>query len=276
MASLAPTAPGIYCIQSKDGRRYVGSAVSIKKRWKEHRRQLESGNHHSRFMQRAWMKHGEHYFEFKVLVLCDRGNLLFFEQRFLDAWSPEYNTAPVAGSQLGYRHSDESRKRMSAARRKNFSPMKGRKHTPEALAKISANRKGKGGGERPPEWRAAIGRAHKGRVISQGQRAKISETLKGHKQSPEQIAKRAAKLRGRKMPAGFAESASLRMRGVKLTPAHCESIGKSKAKLTDEQVRNIRALRSEGVARKDLAIQFEIDAASITHIVNLRSYKWVI
>jgi len=110
-------------------------------------------------MQRAWQKHGETAFEFKVLAICSRDNLLFYEQRFLDAWSPEYNTAPVAGSQLGYRHSTDSRRRMSAARRKDFSPMKGRKHTPEALAKISANRKGKGGGPRTPERLAKIAAA---------------------------------------------------------------------------------------------------------------------
>lgn len=268
---------GVYAITSGDGRRYIGSAVDLKKRWREHWRGLEEGRHHSRFMQRAWRKRGRRDFQFTVILLCDRENLLEYEQACLDAFKPEYNTVSVAGSQLGYRHTHETRRKLSESRRRNPSSwMKGKKHSPESLEKMSAGRKGKGGGLRSPEWREAIGRAHKGRVISQGQRAKISETLKGHKQSPEQIAKRVEKLRGRKMPAGFAEAAALRMRGVKLPPTHCESIGKSKAKLTDDQVRRIRVLRAEGFSRKDLAIQFDIDAASITHIVNLRSYKWVI
>src|SRR5690606_16572171 len=228
---------GVYLIRSSDGRQYIGSAVNIGKKWRNHWRDLEGGKHHNRFMQRAWRKRGRRDFQFSVLLFCDRENLLQYEQACIDAYRPEYNAAPVAGSQLGYRHTPESRARMSASRRKDFSPMKGRKHTAEARAKISANRKGKGCGKRPPEWWAAIGRAHKGRVISQEQRAKISEALKGHKQSPQQIAKRVAKLRGRKMPAGFAEAASVRMRGVKLPPTHCESIGKSKAKLSDADVR---------------------------------------
>jgi group I intron endonuclease len=172
-------ASGVYSIASNDGRRYIGSAVNIDKRWREHRRGLDQGKHHSRFMQRAWDKHGPEAFTFSVLLLCDRENVLFYEQRCLDAYAPEYNTAPIAGSQLGYRHSQESRAKMSAARPKDFSPMKGRKHTPEALAKISASRKGKGCGPRTPERLAKIGAAQRGRPKSAEHRAKIAATLTG-------------------------------------------------------------------------------------------------
>lgn len=171
---------GIYEIRHKaSGRRYVGSAVSIRKRWGDHKRGLGSGRHHSRFLQRAWDKHGEEGFEFKALIFCDRADLLMYEQRFLDAWRPEYNTAPTAGSQMGYRHSDETKKRMSESRPKDFSPMTGKRHTEETKAKISESRKGKGGGVMSAERRAKIGAAHKGRVIGPEMRAKISATLTG-------------------------------------------------------------------------------------------------
>lgn len=172
-------AAGVYAITSQDGRRYIGSAVNIEKRWKEHRRGLSAGTHHSRFLQRAWNKRGPGAFAFSVLLLCDRGNVLFYEQRCLDAFAPEYNTAPTAGSQLGYRHSAESRARMSASRPRDFSPMKGRNHTAEARARISANRKGKGGGPRTPERLAKISAALKGRVITDEQRHRIAATLRG-------------------------------------------------------------------------------------------------
>ena len=150
---------GVYLIRSSDGRQYIGSAVNIGKRWRNHWRDLEGGKHHNRFMQRAWRKRGRRDFQFSVLLFCDRENLLQYEQACIDAYRPEYNAAPVAGSQLGYRHTKETRARMSASRRKDFSPMKGRKHTAEARAKMSANRKGKGGGPRTPERLAKIAAA---------------------------------------------------------------------------------------------------------------------
>lgn len=137
---------GVYLIENlANGRRYVGSANSLKKRFREHRRQLSEGRHHSRFLQRAWNKYGPLFFRFRVVAYCSRDDLLFYEQRLIDGLNPDYNTAPTAGSMAGYKHTDETRRKMSAARRRNpSSPRKGMKHTPETLKKISESRKGKG------------------------------------------------------------------------------------------------------------------------------------
>lgn|GEM_PF-1070752 len=155
---------GIYQITNiKNGRRYVGSAVNISKRWREHLRQLEAGNHHSRFMQRCWDKHGGECFVFRVLICCSVESLLWYEQRALDALRPEYNSAPKAGSKLGYKHSAESRKKMSASRPKDFSPMTGKSHSEETKRRIS---KAKTGVKQCPEAvarRAASLRALNGR-----------------------------------------------------------------------------------------------------------------
>lgn len=171
---------GVYCIENKvNGRSYVGSAVDIAKRWKEHLRQLREGRHHSRFMQRCWDKYGEAAFSFRILLFCAREHVLMYEQILLDAWKPEYNTSPTAGSQLGYRHSEESRARMSEARRKDFSPMTGKSHTEETKRRISESRKGKGGGPRSPDRLAKISKALKGRVVTKEMRERISKTLTG-------------------------------------------------------------------------------------------------
>lgn len=175
-------ASGLYeIVHVCSGRRYIGSAVNIDKRWREHVRQLSTGKHHSKFMQRVWNKDGKDSFRFSVLIWCARADLLFYEQLCLDSFKPEFNSAPVAGSQLGYRHSDETRRRMSQSRPKDFSPMTGKTHTAETRARISASRKGKGGGPRSPERLAKIGAAHKGRPKSAEHRAKIAATLKGTK-----------------------------------------------------------------------------------------------
>jgi len=172
---------GVYLIENvANGRRYVGSASSLKKRFREHRRQLDTGKHHSRFLQRAWNKYGPLFFRFTVVAYCSRDDLLFYEQRLIDGLKPDYNTCPIAGSRLGSKHSDETREKLRAARARNgFSPMKGRKHTPESLAKISANRKGKSSGPMTQERRDKIGAAHKGRIVTKEQREKISRTLTG-------------------------------------------------------------------------------------------------
>lgn len=73
-----------------------------------------------------------------------------YEQAYFDAMSPEYNCAPKAGSQLGFKMPATARAKMSEAakRTRNFT---GRSHSAESRAKISANRKGKGGGPRTDE-----------------------------------------------------------------------------------------------------------------------------
>lgn len=267
---------GIYIIECKEsGKRYVGSAVSIKKRWREHRRQLEAGKHHSAYLLRAWAKRGAESFRFSIAVICARTDLLFYEQALIDALKPEYNSAPIAGSMLGFKHSPESRSKMRASRPKGFSPMKGLRHSDTAKQKISAGRKGKGGGARPPEWIASLCAAQKGRTVSPEHRAKIAATLTGHKQTPEQIEKRAQKLRGRKMPAGFAQAQSERRMGMKFSEEHCVSIGRSKAKLTDNDVVEIRAGLLAGEKQKDLAQKFGVDQSVISTIKTRTAYAWV-
>lgn len=274
MATVHPS--GIYEIRNVvNGKRYVGSAVDFGNRWRQHAQSLNRGDHHSRALQRAWDRYSPRAFQFNKLLVCAKEDLILYEQTLMDALDPEYNCAPKAGSQLGFKHPPESRAKMSASRRKDFSPMKGKTHSDAVKAKISESRKGKGGGPRTPERLAKISAALKGRTVSPEMRARISATLKGHKQSAEQIEKRMQKIRGRKMPPGFAEKASARMTGVKLSEEHSMNIGRSKAKLTDEQVREIRLRRAAGESRKSLAEEFQVDAASITNLVARTSYAWV-
>lgn len=266
---------GIYEIRNLvNGKRYVGSAVDFGNRWRQHAQSLQRGDHHSRALQRAWAKYTPGAFQFNRLMVCSKENLIMYEQIYMDALKPEYNCAPRAGSQLGFKMPEEAKAKMSAAaaRTRNFT---GHTHSQESRDKISASRKGKGGGPMSEERKQKIRAAQKGKVITPEQRAKISATLMGHKQSAEQIEKRMQKLRGRKMPPGFAEATSKRMVGVKLSAEHSTNIGRSKAKLSDAQVREIRLRRAAGESRKSLAEEFMIDAASITNLVARISYAWV-
>lgn len=135
---------GIYAITNKvNGHKYIGSACSLRAREGQHFRSLARGRHHSVYLQRAFDKYGSDAFNFAPIIYCGRENLLTYEQAAMDAMKPEYNIAQVAGSQLGYKHTAESRKRMSIARRRNpSSPRKGMKNSEESKRKVSETKTG--------------------------------------------------------------------------------------------------------------------------------------
>lgn len=165
---------GIYAIYSAcNGRRYVGSAVDIRRRWRRHRSDLRNGKHKNIHLQRAWDKHGEEAFDFVVLEECSVEQLIEREQHYMDMYLDKYNCAPLAGSSLGRKASPEARANMSAAQT-------GRKHTPEAKAKMSASQKARGVRTLTPEHRANIGAAGKGRVATDEARANMSKAQMGN------------------------------------------------------------------------------------------------
>lgn len=127
-----------------NGRRYVGSAVNFSSRWSLHDRQLTTGAHHSKHLQRAWNKYGSESFVFRVLEECEKESLIEREQHYIDTLSPEFNSRPNAASQLGFKMSDETKKKLSesAKRTRNFT---GHRHSEASKKKISDSRKGKGG-----------------------------------------------------------------------------------------------------------------------------------
>jgi|SRR5579859_3538870 len=201
---------GVYQIRHAiSGKVYVGSAIHIGRRWRQHRYRLTRGTHCSPFLQNAWTKYGAGQFVFEVLEIVENPQELErIEQEHIDrrrASGAIYNTRLVAGSQLGMRRSPETCARISAAKRgKNRSPEKpakslrsekGRwKHLPDTLTKIGAASRGQ---YRSPEWRAKIAASLRGHKVSPEARARLSVANKGKKLSPESIARTAAFNRGR-------------------------------------------------------------------------------
>src|SRR5690606_34117775 len=109
---------GIYEIVNRvNGKRYIGSAVTLAKRWNLHRHQLRAGKHHSRPLLSAWRKYGEPAFDFRVIEKCAPECLIEREQAAFDLLRPEYNACKTAGSTLGVKYTADSRKRMSDARK---------------------------------------------------------------------------------------------------------------------------------------------------------------
>ncbi|MGZ6373575.1 MAG: GIY-YIG nuclease family protein, partial [Ktedonobacterales bacterium] len=162
---------GIYAIVNMvNGKRYIGSAVSIEKRWREHRRDFQIDDHHCVYLYRAWVKYGAETFNWIVLEeVADRNLLVEREQWWIDTTPSEllYNTCRVAGSTLGVIPGVETRAKMSAARKgrpksaehraKIGLAHKGRTYSPDILAKMKA-------GRNRPEIKEKVAAAHRGRI----------------------------------------------------------------------------------------------------------------
>ncbi len=108
---------GIYSITSKvNGKRYIGSSVTINTRWRDHKQALKDNKHHSDHLQKHYNKYGKDDLLFAVVEVVERGDLslqdfkkllLEREQVYLDNWEEcHFNCTPTAGSTLGCKHVD--------------------------------------------------------------------------------------------------------------------------------------------------------------------------
>src|SRR5258708_1253606 len=176
--SAIPATLGIYkvtCIGN--GRFYIGSAVNLQQRKRQHFSDLRLNKHGNRHVQRAWNKYGEQAFTFEVLEQVLPISLLAREQYWLNKLKPfgrkGFNIAREAGSNLGWKHTPEARAKM-----------KGREFSPEHIAKLSEAKLGKPGRKMSLETREKIGQAHLGREKSLEHRKTMSQTRIGRKAIP--------------------------------------------------------------------------------------------
>ena len=201
---------GIYAIRNLvTQKKYVGSAVCISKRVGQHLRLLNAGKHHSIKLQRSWIKHGAAAFEFVVLAIVDDPTMLLPAEQswidFLDVVSCGYNVAPRAGSLLGVKQTEETKRKRSVALtgRKNTpehiaatrAGLLGRKMTPEQCRKMRDAKLGKTRTPHSAETKAKMSAASKGKPKSVEHRTALSRAKTGSKQSLEHVANRFASIR---------------------------------------------------------------------------------
>ena len=147
---------GIYAIvNSVTGDYYIGSALTLRKRRNSHFHALRKGKHDSIYLQRAWAKYGSEAFYFRPFIVCRPADLIYFEQRAIDALKPRYNMAPKAGNCLGTKRSAEAKAKMRLAKL-------GKKQDPIDVEARAAKLRGVKRGPLTAEHRAKIQRANKG------------------------------------------------------------------------------------------------------------------
>ena len=145
-----------------NGHLYVGSSIDVYRRCQQHRKSLEKGKHHCRPLQRAWNKYGADCFDFVLLSECSENDIQRSKQSYIDRLHPAYNVCKNAYSSRERRHSQETKRKLSVAHtgkilsdnhRANLSKalignkrLLGYKHSDEAKKKMSAKTKGELGG----------------------------------------------------------------------------------------------------------------------------------
>jgi group I intron endonuclease len=181
---------GIYFIHNLANYKiYVGSTGSnFSDRWSVHLAHLRKNRHPNQHLQSAWSLYGENCFSFGVLEDCPKENRISREQWWFDLLHPEYNILPVAGTNEGFKHTEESKRKIGDAFRgkklsiEHRSKMTGRVRSEEHRANLSIALRGNQncrGNVPTKETRTKISLARIGIRVSSEARRKISQTKTG-------------------------------------------------------------------------------------------------
>ncbi len=123
----------IYMItNSIDNRVYIGSSIDYCRRKSEHYNNLRNNRHHNVHLQRFYNKHGKDSLFFVVLNRCNNEDLLLLEKFYMNQYSNKFNIS-----------------------KDTTAPMRGMKHTSNAIKKISASSSGARNGmygQKRPRW----------------------------------------------------------------------------------------------------------------------------
>jgi len=194
---------GIYRIESltKPERVYVGSSVNIKTRWRKHLRELRSNNHVNQILQNHFNKYGETDFVFVIVELCFPEFLTAREQYYINKEKPHFNICGIAGTTLGFNHSEEAKKKIGKASEGNKN-MAGKHHSEESKRKISEALKGKRISEETREKLSVAkkGKACKGHPHTEETKKRISESRKNRPPISEETRKKMSEARNGKAP----------------------------------------------------------------------------
>jgi group I intron endonuclease len=124
---------GVYMLLcNTSAKYYIGSSINLENRLKQYYSPVVRQNEDF-IIYRALNKYGLNNFSLIILEICepDRTTCLVLEQLAFEIWKPEYNILTVAGSPIGFVHSDETRALMSALKIGEKNAFYGKTHTLE-------------------------------------------------------------------------------------------------------------------------------------------------
>ena len=133
---------GIFMSTNKiTNEKYIEKSSDISKRFKNYFNLSYIKSKGNFIISRALIKYG--YFNFYVTILeyCAKFDLLVREQHYFDKFNPQYNILKIAGSSLDFKHSEDTKAKISKSLRgvytKEKSALFGRLYTEETKKLIS-------------------------------------------------------------------------------------------------------------------------------------------
>lgn len=266
--------PGIYIIYNlKTDQCYIGQSLRVKERIRHHKYQLRHNKHFNSYLQKSWNKHGEEFFIFTIhcSVICslkkDVLNALnTMESQLIKqykSFNKKYGYNHTTGGEncevceetikkLSKAHKGKKKSPLSESTRKKISLIhQGMKHSEETLKKM------------------------RGRILPQEQIEKMRRTKTGKKIGP------ASEERKRKI--GEAQKGGLNHNFGKPIPDLVKQKIRASnqgskcylAKLTEENVSDIKKRLSLGEKGVDLAREYEVATTQISSIKHGKTWRHV-
>lgn len=285
---------GIYIIENKiNDKKYVGSTINFKKRWGQHISALNKNKHNNSYLQKSWRKYGIKNFTFTIIEEVKPNDLLEREQYYIDKHDVTnrnygYNLLPTAGNNLGYRHTDESKLKMSNNRKGKKLSEETKKRmkiaatkkdksiylNPERIMKLSKANTGKKLSE---ETKEKMSISQTGRKHSNKTKKKMSESGKGKVFSEETKKKISNALIGNKNGLGRIVTEETRKN---ISISHIginrgEKNGRGMAITNKNEVIAIRNDYDKGLSISDLTVKYKRKYKLIYNIVRRISWKWL-
>lgn len=141
IAQIEPLIIVYRAVNRINGNSYIGMTTKgLAWRRRGHKASANAG--YDGVFNRAIRKHGFDAFDFSILEVCvDRQSALERERHLIAELKPRYNTAAggLSGPQ-GWKHSEESRRRMRESHVGKPGPWRGKKRSAESIAKRTATR----------------------------------------------------------------------------------------------------------------------------------------
>jgi group I intron endonuclease len=138
---------GIYMFTNKiTGDTYVGQSINLSNRFKHYFSISYLQSKDGLRISRAILKYGYSNFSITIVEYCNVSNLLEREQYYFHKFEPQYNILKIAGSSLGFNHSEETKAKISKSLKGIYvnekSALFGRSHEEETKVLMSLKKAG--------------------------------------------------------------------------------------------------------------------------------------
>jgi len=124
---------------------YVGSSTNLSVRFRQYYNYnyISSATRGKSVIYLSILRNGYSNFSLTILEYCEIKDCINREQFYIDVLKPSMNILQMAGSSLGFKHSEKTKALISLANSGINHPLYGKKHLAETLAKMSESHKGK-------------------------------------------------------------------------------------------------------------------------------------